>query len=71
MNVFLYVWIFLYVRCLGFYLGVKREVVILKKIVFVVGSNFVFLLILMILLIMFVFVKGIYDMIEFNSSYSN
>lgn len=68
-NIPMYVGIFLFVRRSGAHLGIKREAAILKKIALVVGTNFVLLLIPVILIITMVPVENIHVTIELNSDH--
>lgn len=70
-NIPLYVGIFLFVRKSGAHLGIKREAAILKKIALVIGTNFVFFLTPMILIITLVPAKNIHNTIELSNDYDN
>ena len=70
-NIPLYVGIFLFVRKSGAHLGIKREAAILKKIALVIGTNFVFLLTPMILIITLVPAKNIHNTIELSNDHDN
>lgn len=60
-NIPLYGKIFVFVRHSGSRLGIRREAVLLKKIALLVCTNFLFLLVPMILIIIFVFVLSIHN----------
>ena len=64
----LYVGIFFFVRQSGADLGIKREVVILKKIALVVTTNLFLLLTPLILIITMVPVANIHEIIDLNSN---
>lgn len=68
LDIPLYVGIFFFVRQSGADLGIKREVVILKKIALVVATNFFLLLTPLILIIAMVPVANIHEVIDLNSN---
>ena len=70
-NVPLYVGIFQFVHRSGAHLGIRRETALLRKIALVVGTNFVFLLTPMILIITLVTAKNIHNVIDVSNDQDN
>lgn len=69
-NIPLYVKIYLFVRRSFARVGVRRDARVLKKIILVVGSNFVLLLTPIILIIIFVPVENIHKTIGLNNNHN-